>query len=214
MRFAIRAIVVGVLLAAVPGAWSAETKSGWWPFGREAETAPEQSATTAPLAAHPPMGSTAPSTTASAPTGPLGHETQMPATEAGSDNWMLSTTKTKVSWPKFQMPELPRPKRAAPAAKPVKKNMWAEPTPEPPKASPFASVKKGAHRVATGTKSAWRKTVDAVTPGDQSKSTPPQPHVAQREESPSFWQRMFGPKEIEKQPQTMPQWMAQKRLDP
>jgi hypothetical protein len=39
--------------------------------------------------------------------------------------------------------------------------------------------------------------------------------VASRETSPPFWKKMFGAKEpAMQQPQTVPQWMAQKRLDP
>ncbi len=54
-------------------------------------------------------------------------------------------------------------------------------------------------------------------PDDKAKkpaeTTPP--HVARREVSPPFWKKVFGAKEPElQQPQTVPQWMAQKRLDP
>ena len=80
------------------------------------------------------------------------------------------------------------------------------------------SVKKGANSVAAGTKSAWHKTVAAVTPGsscEKDGEADPSPQVASRETSPPFWKKMFGAKEPElQQPQTVPQWMAQKRLDP
>ena len=84
------------------------------------------------------------------------------------------------------------------------------------------SVKNGANSVAEGTKSAWHKTVAAVTPGSTAKTTPkmaakpaPAPQVATRETSPPLWKKMFGAKEpAMQQPQTVPQWMAQKRLDP
>jgi hypothetical protein len=80
------------------------------------------------------------------------------------------------------------------------------------------SVKKGANSVAASTKSAWHKTVAAVTPGTAAKKTvtsDPSPRVASRATSPPFWKKMFGAKEPELQhPQTVPQWMAQKRLDP
>jgi hypothetical protein len=77
-------------------------------------------------------------------------------------------------------------------------------------------MKNGAHKVADGTKSAYHKTVAALTPASKSKpvaANPPQ--VARRETQPSMWKRMFGAKQPElQQPQTVPQWMAQKRLDP
>jgi hypothetical protein len=77
-------------------------------------------------------------------------------------------------------------------------------------------MKNGAHKVADGTKSAYHKTVAALTPSSKAKpaaAKPPQ--VARRETQPSMWKRMFGAKQPElQQPQTVPQWMAQKRLDP
>jgi hypothetical protein len=43
----------------------------------------------------------------------------------------------------------------------------------------------------------------------------PDPKLTARQTSPPFWKKMFGAKEPElQQPQTVPQWMAQKRLDP
>jgi hypothetical protein len=76
------------------------------------------------------------------------------------------------------------------------------------------SVKNGAHSVAATTKSAWNKTVAAVTPGPKT-AVKPDPRLTARQTSPSFWKKIFGAKEPElQQPQTVPQWMAQKRLDP
>jgi hypothetical protein len=132
---------------------------------------------------------------------------------------MLNTPKKKVSWPKLHMPEMPKSLSSKSAAKSeANKNRWVEKAPVTPKTSPMQSVKKGANSVAEGTKSAWHKTVAAVTPGPSAKKTAkpePSPRVASRETSPPFWKKMFGAKEpAMQQPQTVPQWMAQKRLDP
>jgi hypothetical protein len=143
----------------------------------------------------------------------------MPTKPADSGHWMVNTPKKKVSWPKLHMPELPKAlssKSAATAKTEPKKNPWVEKAPAPPKTSPMQSVKNGAHNVATGTKSAWHKTVAAVTPSEKKTAKPaPAPQVASRETSPPFWKKMFGAKEPQiQQPQSVPQWMAQKRFDP
>lgn len=216
MRFTVRALVAGILMVCCRGVVAAETGSSWWPFGRHADATVAQphsvgqaslpSATTAlPEATTPPAGA-----------GPVAHEVQLPATpatpsDANSDShWMVNTPKKKISWPKLHMPEMPKSlsSKSAAAEKPeASKNKWAEKTPTPPKTSPMESVK-----------SAWHKTVAAVTPAPSAKQTTkpaPPPQVASRATSPPFWKKMFGAKEPEmQQPQTVPQWMAQKRLDP
>jgi hypothetical protein len=143
--------------------------------------------------------------------------------DANADShWMLNTPKKKVSWPSLHMPSMPKAlsSKSAPATKAeANKNKWADKTPVAPKTSPMQSVKNGAHSVASSTKSAWHKTVAAVTPGakttDKSKKPAAGSQLAQRDVSPPFWKKMLGAKEPEmQQPQTVPQWMAQKRLDP
>jgi hypothetical protein len=140
---------------------------------------------------------------------------------------MVNTPKKKVSWPSLHMPSALS-SNSTPATKPratkaeANKNKWVDKPPVAPKPSAMQSVKNGANSVATGTKTAWHKTVAAVTPGSSTKTTPkaaakpaPAPQVATRETSPPLWKKMFGAKEPEmQQPQTVPQWMAQKRLDP
>ena len=76
-------------------------------------------------------------------------------------------------------------------------------------------VTDGANKFSTSTKSAWQKTKDALTPGDE-KPQPKasSPRIAKRDVEPSFWKRMFGAKSELQQPQTVPEWMAQQRLDP
>jgi hypothetical protein len=218
MRFAARVLVAGILMVCCRGAAAAETSSSWWPFGHHAEATPAQPSAAAQTTL-PSMTTTPPQVTEPpAGAGPVAYEAQMPATqaEANSDShWMFNTPGKKVSWPKLQMPWSS--KSAAASNTEAKKNMWVDKEPVTPKASPMESVKKGAHSFASGTKSAWHKTVAAVTPGDKSKNpeatTPP--HVARREVSPPLWKKMLGAKEPEiQQPQTIPQWMAQRRLDP
>jgi hypothetical protein len=220
MRSATRALVAGILMVCCRGAVAAESGSSWWPFGHHAEAtaAQPQGAGQATL----PSATTTlpPATTSPAGPGPVAHEAQMPTTPSDDSHWMLNTPKKKVSWPKLHMPEMPKALSSKPAAttKEASKNKWVDKTPVTPKASPIQSVKKGASSVAAGTKSAWHKTVAAVTPGAAAKKPAkpePSPRVAARETSPPLWKKMFGAKEPAiQQPQTVPQWMAQKRLDP
>ena len=208
MRFAKHVLVTSIILTSSHSVVAAETSSKWWPFGDHSDAAAAQPSTANPATA--PAGPIA--TTPVAP-GPIAHQAQMPTTPAENEHWMLNTHKTKVSWPKLHMPESWTAKSKATKEK---KNTWVDKTPEPPKPSMTDSVKKGANSVATSTKSAWNKTVEAVTPGDKAKKTaPPSPYVAKRETSPPFWRKMLGAKEPEmQQPQTVPQWMAQRRVDP
>ena len=221
MRFVVRALVAGILMACCHGVEAAESGSSWWPFGHHAETTAAQTPTAVQTNLPPVTTAQPPAKTPSTGVGPVAHETQMPTTASDDSQWMLNTPKKKVSWPKLHMPELPKAKtsNSTAAAKPeVKKNKWAEQEPVKPKTSPMQSVKNGANSVASGTKSAWNKTVAAVTPGDKAKKTAkpaPAPHVASRATSPPLWKKMFGAKEPEmQQPQTVPDWLAQKRLDP
>jgi hypothetical protein len=213
MRFAMRALAAGILMVCCRGLVAAEPGSSWWPFGHRADATAAQSPSAGQTVL--PSVTTAPPLTTAPPaaTGPVAHEVQMPATkaEANSDShWMLNTPKKKVSWPELHMPKSLSSKSAAAAKPEAPKNRWVEKAPAAPKASAMQSMKNS-------TKSAWRKTVAAVTPGDKKKMpaavTPPQ--VAQRDTSSPFWKKMFGAKEPAlQQPQTVPQWMAQKRLDP
>jgi hypothetical protein len=94
------------------------------------------------------------------------------------------------------------------------RNSWLEKTPAEPKPSPLKPLADGAQKVSRSTKAAWNKTVDALTPGEP---TPPPPgsssRIAKRDGQPTFWQRVFGQQEELQQPQTVPEWMSQKRVD-
>jgi hypothetical protein len=92
------------------------------------------------------------------------------------------------------------------------RNSWMQTNPQASRPSPLGTVKSGAQRVRSGTRAAWHKTVDLVTPGDSS-ATPPQ--VATGAAKPSLLKRMFGQEEPPQQgPRTVAEWMAQDRLDP
>jgi hypothetical protein len=223
MRFAARALVAVIFMVCCRGAVAAESSSSWWPFGHKADAAAAQTPT-AGQTTLPPAATVLPkATTPAAGAGPVAHEAQMPTTPSDDNHWMVNTPKKKVSWPSLHMPSALS-SNSTPAAKPettkATKNKWVDKAPVAPKPSPMQSVKNGANSVAEGTKSAWHKTVAAVTPGSSAKTTPkaapkPAPQVASRETSPPLWKKMFGAKEpAMQQPQTVPQWMAQKRLDP
>jgi hypothetical protein len=77
-------------------------------------------------------------------------------------------------------------------------------------------IKDGAQRVAKNTKAAWSKTVDAFTPGEPTPEAVPRPNssrIAKAEPKSTFWQRLRGEKPELNQPQTVPEWMAQERVD-
>jgi hypothetical protein len=213
MRPAARALIGVMFVVCCREAAAADSASSWWPFGHKDEAAVSQppggAATAAPAVKAPVVGS-----------GLVAHQVELPQSPPDSnEHWMLNTQKKKVSWPKLHMPELSKPHvpgAVASAKKPTTEpshNSWAQ-APAAPKPGPLQSVKDGANRVTAGTKSAWHKTVAAVTPGDKSKKET-SARVAKRDPQPSLWKRMMGPKQPEVQPpQTVPQWMAQKRLDP
>src|SRR5262249_32836892 len=144
--------------------------------------------------------------------GPVTHEVQMPQTPPAN------STAAKSSWWPLHMPKVSKPHLPGTASAEKKKatpkaNSWAQSAPAAPKSGPLQSMKNGAHNAAPGTKNAYHKTVAALPPGSKAaKPTPsPGPRVAERQTSPPFWKKMFGAKEPEmQQPQTVPQWMAQK----
>jgi hypothetical protein len=116
-----------------------------------------------------------------------------------------------VSLPK---PRLPRP-QLWPRKSEVDsaRNAWAENSTDPMRPSPLQAAKDGVRRVGDSTRTAWRKTVDALTPGnaaaDQSS------RIAGRDSRPPLWKRMFAADQPQPQgPRTVTEWMAQDRLDP
>lgn len=194
-----------------------EAKSSWWPFGGGDEPAAAEPSTTAPVVP-PPVVTTSPAQRAT--------EEPLPDVGPVKDRpWMIQSPFAKVSWPELRMPKLAFSKPDLPerAAFPdhskaeAAKNSWMEQPPEAARPSPLQVVKNGAHTLSESTKTAWRKTVDAVTPGDQSAGkTPNNPRMAHRDLAVerSFWDRMTGNEEPKQEgPRTITEWMAQDRVE-
>lgn len=86
------------------------------------------------------------------------------------------------------------------------KNTWAQ---QPASDTTAAATKSPWQSMTDGTKNAWRKTVDWVTPGDGADVP-----AVQSEPRISMWDRMWGGEEEQQGPETVTEWMAQDRLDP
>jgi hypothetical protein len=232
MRHTTRALV-GIILVACgsPYLAAAETGSRWWPFDRKEEAKLTQQSPAAGTSAYSPMPSTG---AVAAPSGAMtpasgtqyGAMGQAPVTSppagaatspsttpetASKENWMLSSRGSKIGWPRLN-----RPKTGIFAAKPdadKTRNSWVEQTPAQPKPSPFKPITDGAKKVSKNTKEAWHKTVHALTPGESETPRSSSSRVAKRDAKPSMWQRMFAT-EPEKGSETIPEFMAQQRLNP
>jgi len=217
MRHSMRALLGVLLVGCCCGqAIAAETGAKWWHFGQRKEADATASPETAPGA------DAATSAIADQQTSTSAYpNSEYPSAGLPERNWMISSPLAKVSWPRVHMPEMPKPKLPTSPwdkkseADPTR-NSWVESPVDPLKPSPMQSVSNGARRVGQSTRAAWDKTIDAVTPGDQSKASGSSSRVARREPRPPVWKRMFGagdPRKVEG-PQTVTEWMAQDRLDP
>lgn len=211
MRYTTR-FVFGVLLVAVLGieGFAEETKAPWWHFGR-GQDAPSAPATVAP----------APTMT---PTAPV----EAPATE---EPWFPRPSLPKLGWfnsgspdesaasPALEsmstdspvtagtQPRQPNTHFGKPTHRSRPRNTWAQ---QPASATTEAPSPSTWHKMSQGTRTAWHKTVDFVTPGDDSDAP-----VVHSEPQESWWQRIWGPEEEKNEgPQTVTEWMAQDRLDP
>jgi hypothetical protein len=214
MRHSMRALI-GVMLIGCNGlsAIGAEEGSKWWPFGRSRDLDAAQSSTATDSAEAPPSATdSAISTDQPYATAPESEREQ---------RWMISSSKSKISWPRVHMPEFSKPS-VPPAHTPFasgpdnpSRNSWVEKDVTEPKPSPMQSMKDGAKRFGQSTRDAWDRTVDALTPGDKSQPADASSRVARRDQ-PSMWQRMFGTDEPAKKegPQTVTEFMAQDRVIP
>jgi hypothetical protein len=138
----------------------------------------------------------------------------VPNDDSETTNWMFKSPRTKVSWPSLHVPKFQNPFTAgADKSAAASRNSWVEKTPEPPRKSPLQVMNDGAKRVGTSTKNAWHKTVDVLTPGESSTASS-RSKVAQRPVKPPFWKRMMGQNDELQGPQTVPEWMAQQRVQP
>jgi hypothetical protein len=109
------------------------------------------------------------------------------ATAEGASPWgwmkLPKVTMPKISMPKVAMPKMP--------------------------ADPLAPVKSSAHKVSEGTKKAWEGTKEMFTFGGTKKAADSSSQTAE----PSVWSRMFGGAEEPQPPQTVADFMAQKRVE-
>lgn len=156
---------------------------------------------------------------------PLGGEKEadqpqdsQPSSTDGMTSWLPERPEVHLpefSWPDYELPKphIPRP-RFWPSKSEVDeaRNAWTSKGSEPERASPWQVVVDGAERLGDSTHTAWRKTVDALTPDMLQEEDEPRARVAQRE---PFWRRVFGLEQDEPQgPRTVTEWMDQERLNP
>jgi hypothetical protein len=212
-------VLLGLLLAACccPAATAAE-QSGLrlWPFrGDRADDSPLTGNSLAPKT---PANTTAGTSAAMS--------SQLPTTSYTTDalpeqHWMFQSPLARVSWPRIHMPEFsfPKPNLPRPHFGPRKsevddaRNSWVQKSPDPARPTPLQAMQQGAQRVGDSTRTAWRKTVDALTPGEAPSAS--DPRVANRAQEPTLWQRMRGAQPKQKQgSQTISEFIAQERLNP
>jgi hypothetical protein len=73
-------------------------------------------------------------------------------------------------------------------------------------------MQQGAQRLGQGTRTAWRKTVDMLTPGESPGAN--DPRVAARDRKPPFWQSLNGTEQQQKPgSQTVTEMLSQERID-
>lgn len=212
MRFIIRPIL-GLLLAAAMGSGGVgqETKAPWWHFGRNQELS------SAPLAVTTAPGVTPSPTLTPAPTispeaAPIEDESWVHWPKMPKTTWLEAKKETIVTDP-FASPPPAAAKQSRQSQygkiphRPRPRNTWAQ---QPASNTTGSNQPSAWQSMTNGTRSAWHKTVDWVTPGDSVSETP----VVAAETRPSWWARMWGAEEQSQGPQTVTEWMAQDRIDP
>ena len=215
-------VLLGLLLSLCGAKASAAEESGFrlWPFGRDRANNQELTQNSLPPL---PSATAAPSSpaamTAQTATGNLPTET-MP-----EQRWMFKSPLARVSWPRIHMPEfsmrppkLPRPNLPRPQWPSTEsrvddtRNTWMQDGPHLDRPTPLRAMQQGAQRVGQGTRTAWRKTVDVLTPGQA--PTAADPRVAARDEKPPFWKRLGGTEQPKKPgSQTVSEMLSQERID-
>lgn len=212
MRCTLRPIL-GMLMVATLGSGGIgqETKAPWWHFGRDKELS------NAPLAETQSAGVTqAPTMTPAPPMSPevtpVEDESWLHWPKMPKVTWFETSEETIVTDPFASPPETKQsrssqthygkvPHRTRP------RNTWAQ---QPASSTTLEEKPSAWQSMTDGTKSAWHKTVDWVTPGDSATEAP----VVAAETRPSWWARMWGAEEESQGPQTVTEWMAQDRIDP
>jgi hypothetical protein len=213
----IACVLVGLLLSAIycSPAIAEESRFRLWPFGRDRASDTELTGNSlSPNPSAPAAANSAAVMPAQTATGSYSTAT-MP-----EQRWMIQSPMSRVSWPRIHMPELsmPRPNLPRPPWWSEKqpadpgRNTWVQQSPEPARPTPLQTVQRGAQRVGQGTRMAWRKTVDALTPGDAAAAA--DPRVAARDQKPPFWKRLSGAEQPEKPgSQTVSEMLSQERID-
>jgi hypothetical protein len=218
MRYTARVLPVLLFAASCCPVATAAEQSGLrlWPFRGDRTDASQLTGNS--LAATP-AATTTPGASAAVPSQP-------PTTSYTTDalpeqRWMFRSPFARVSWPRIHMPEvsLPKPNLPRPQIWPRKsevddaRNAWMQNSPDPTRPTPLQAVRQGAQRVGQSTRTAWRKTVDVLTPGEAPSASAPR--VANRPQESTLWQRLRGTQPEQKQgSQTISEFIAQERLDP
>jgi hypothetical protein len=218
MRNAARVLPLLLIAASFCRLATAAEQSGLrlWPF--RGDQTDDSQLTGNSLAATPPS-TTTPGASAAVPSQP--RTTSYTTADAlPEQRWMFRSPFARVSWPRIHMPEvsLPKPNLPRPQIWPGKsevddaRNAWLQKSPDPARPTPLQAMQQGAQRVGESTRTAWRKTVDVLTPGEAPSTL--NPRMANRVQEPTLWQRMRGMQPEQKQgSQTVSEFIAQERLD-
>ena len=208
-------VLLGLLLSVCFAKASAADESRFrlWPFGGDRANGAELTGNS--LSTNP--SATATGNSAATPS-------QAPTSSYSADalperRWMVQSPLARVSWPRIHMPEvsMPRPNFPRPEWLSRKsqiddaRNGWIQKSPDPARPTPLQAMQQGAQRVGQSTRTAWRKTVDALTPGEVPSAA--DPRVAAREKPP-LWQRLRGAEQPQKPgSQTVTEMLSQERID-
>ena len=208
MRYTTRP-VLGALLAVVmwSNGFAEETKAPWWHFGKSQDVP----STADGVMAAPTLTPTSPAAT------PAERESWLTRPALPKLNWFGSTStdetpatdpfSTRAPAAANAQPRQPLTRFGSPNHQSRPHNTWAQ---QPASTSSMEPSASRWHSVTEGTRTAWRKTVDFVTPGESSDAP-----VVASETRPSWWQRMWGSEEKKNEgSQTVTEFMAQDRLDP
>ena len=117
-----------------------------------------------------------------------------PTAEADSEsgNWLLTSPLVNVGWPELKMPKLSWNSMGAPRQEGQPGFLEGQ----------VAKIRTAARGAAHRTRSAWNKTVERIKIGGGGDQVPGQP---------GFFARMFGSQQQDRGPQTVPEFLAQKR---
>ncbi len=121
---------------------------------------------------------------------------------ATEDPAMVDSSAFKLSWPKFEMPKFSWKGDTAPATG------ESALTPEGnPISRALDKVSESSKNAATNVRNAWGAAVDKLPFGGKGNA-----QVAQKEEKPGFFTRLFSPAEEPRGSETMSEFIAQDRV--